>query len=64
MAGWYPTTKGIRGLHVCPEVHAKAKMAKNRQTAGDSTRMQKVAPWRVAILPKTPYHFRQNRHFH
>jgi len=27
-----------------------AKMAKNRQRAGDSNWMPKVAPWRVAIL--------------
>ena len=38
--------------HLCPEIHAIAKMAKNRQEAGDSNWMPKVAPWRVAILAK------------
>ena len=38
--------------HLCPEIHAIAKMAKNRQKAGDSNWMSKVAPWRVAILAK------------
>ena len=37
--------------HLHPEIHAIAKMAKNRQ-AGDSNWMSKVAPWRVAILAK------------
>ena len=36
--------------HLCPEMHAVAKMAKNRQRAGDSNWTPKVAPWREAML--------------
>ena len=40
-------------------MHAMAKMAKNRQTAGDLNWMPKVAPWRVAILAKIRQKFSQ-----
>ena len=33
-------------------MHAMAKMAKNRQRAGDLNWIPKVAPWRLAILAK------------
>ena len=33
-------------------MHAMAKVAENRQTAGDLNWMPIVAPWRVAILAK------------
>ena len=39
-------------VHLCPEKHTIAKMAKNRQKASDSNWMPKVATWRVAILVK------------
>ena len=33
-------------VHLCPEKHTMAKMAKNRQKASDSNWMPKVATWR------------------
>ena len=42
-------------VHLCPEKHTMAKMAKmakNPQKASDSNWMPKVATWRVAILVK------------
>ena len=38
-------------------MHAMAKMAENRQTAGDLNWMPKVAPWRVPILAKIRQRF-------
>ena len=38
-------------------MHAMAKMAKNRQTAGDLNWISKVTPWRVAILAKIRQRF-------
>ena len=38
-------------------MHAMAKMAENRQTAGDLNWMPKVAPWRVTILAKIRQRF-------
>ena len=39
-------------VHLLPEMHTMAKMAKSRQKASDSNWMPKVATWRVAILAK------------
>ena len=39
-------------VHLCPEKHTMANMAKNCQKASDSNWMPKVATWRVAILAK------------
>ena len=44
-----PLSKGSsftshRLFHLCPEMHAMAKMAKNRQRTGDSNWIPKVAP--------------------
>ena len=42
----------ISALHLSPEMHAMAKMAKNRQPLAILNWMPKVAPWRLAILAK------------
>ena len=39
--------------HLCPEMHAMAKMAKKSPDSGDLNWMPKVAPWRgLAIMAK------------
>ena len=46
-----------------PEFHAMGKMGKNakkRPSDGDSNKMPKLAPWRVAILTKESGDFGEN----
>ena len=42
----------MRVRHLCPEMHAMGKMAKNHQRAGNSDYTLKVAPWILAKMGK------------